>query len=106
MVTITEVFGIIVELAESMGVQDINQEAACWEVDIDSHWSISVNGHREAVTCVHGVNVAPFTAYLQYNGWPAGMITPLSGLIAAGNAVNEQSFIDACKVRILKELSS
>jgi hypothetical protein len=45
-------------------------------------WEISLNG-------------ANLQAALKFNGWPAGVIDPGGGIIAAGNAANEDTFIAA-----------
>jgi hypothetical protein len=37
------------------------------------------------------------TCMVTYNGWPAGMLGPFGGIIAAGDAANERSFIDALR---------
>ncbi len=94
---ITEAFAEIVALAEHLGIKPLNTFPACWEHQIDERWWMAVNGHREAIPCSMGPEVPPFTAYVQFNGWPAGQINPRGGWIAAGEAANEGAFIDALK---------
>lgn len=94
---ITEAFAEIAALASRMGVRRINEIEGCWETDIDTRWWISVNGHGQTTTNSHGVEVPPFSAYVEFNGWPAGIINPGDGVIAAGDAANEQAFIEALK---------
>lgn len=36
-----------------------------------------------------------YQAKIKYNGWPAGIIDPRGGVIAAGEAANEDAFIAA-----------
>ena len=36
-----------------------------------------------------------YQAKVSFNGWPAGIIGPAGGIIAAGDAANEDSFIAA-----------
>lgn len=38
---------------------------------------------------------SPIQAKLKFNGWPAGIIDPRGGIIAAGEAANEDTFIAA-----------
>ena len=38
---------------------------------------------------------ANLQAKLTFNGWPAGIIDPMGGIIAAGAAANEDTFIAA-----------
>lgn len=94
---ISEAFYEIANLAERLGVKDINVLPGCWEFRLDDQWWIAVNGRKEAVKCSTGVMVEPVHAYVEYNGWPAGVLTPYGGVIAAGSAANEQTFIDALK---------
>ncbi len=45
-------------------------------------WEISLDGKT-------------LQAKLKFNGWPAGIIDPAGGIIAAGEAANEDAFIAA-----------
>lgn len=45
-------------------------------------WKIALNGKD-------------FQAKIEFNGWPAGIIDPHGGIIAAGEAANEDTFIAA-----------
>lgn len=94
---ISEAFVEVVKLAERLGAIPINSVGGCWEHQIDDHWWIAVNGHAEPVKSSRGPVVSPFIAYLEFNGWPAGMIHPYGGTIAAGALANEDAFINAVK---------
>jgi hypothetical protein len=98
--TVTEAFGKIAKLAVLLGVKNIRELSGCWELQIDEHWWIAVNGHREPVKNSLGDDVPPFEAYIQFNDWPAGLISPRGGIIAAGSCANENTFIDALDRRI------
>lgn len=54
-------------------------------------WTIECHGHPNQV--IDGLG--PFQFRLHWNGWPAGFITPVGGLIAAGALANEDTFIEA-----------
>mgnify|MGYP001580137362 CR=1 FL=1 len=98
---ICEAFVAVCELGEALGVQPLNQHAGCWEHNVDARWKIAVNGHGEPVLCgMSDVPIAPFTCYVMFNGWPAGIITPYGGTIAAGEAANEDAFIAAVRAAI------
>lgn len=84
-------------LAEALGVERINEMDGCWEYQVDSHWSISVNGHPEPTKNSRNADVPPFSVYIEFNGWPAGIIDPFGGVIAAGAVANEAAFIDALR---------
>jgi hypothetical protein len=94
---LSEAFLEIAQLARRLGVEKINQLPGCWEHQIDKQWWVAVNAKAEAVTCSHGPDVPRFSAYVECNGWPAGLINPVEGVFAAGAFMNEDSFIDALK---------
>lgn len=100
---VKEAFVKLAELGGALGVQSINQLPGCWECQIDSQWWISMNGHREAIKDSHGAEVPAFHACIEFNGWPAGIIGPSAGIIAAGSLANEDTFIAAIDARIAKE---
>ena len=85
----------ICDLALELGVRAINGLPACWEHQVDEHWFIAVNGHGEAQKTSNGNAVPPFNCYIEFSGFPAGLITPYDGIIAAGSVANEDSFIAA-----------
>ena len=100
---ITNAMVLIAELAKKLGVSNIKALPGCWEHQIDEHWKIYLNGHREAVTIASGVSVEPFNCWVEYNGWPAGSFDGFGGVIAAGEGANEETFIEALRARIARE---
>ena len=59
-------------------------------------WRIFLNGSPDDKPKTDKHPALPkFAVYVEYNGWPAGIIDPGSGIIAAGEAANEDSFIAA-----------
>ena len=54
-----------------------------------SEWKIS--GHAQADRKID--DLPPFCFKITFNGWPAGLIDPRGGVIAAGTAANEDVFI-------------
>jgi hypothetical protein len=90
-----EAFLKIAQLAGALNVRDINKLDGCWEHQVDERWWIALNGHSEMRLSSDGGEIAPFTAYIKYNGWPAGVIDPRGGVIAAGECANERTFIEA-----------
>ncbi len=101
-VQICEAFHLIGKLGSALGVKSIKDFTGCWEHDIDEHWHIALNGHQETVKSSSGVEVAPFNCWVEWNGWPAGYLDPRGGIIAAGEAANEESFCDALRAAIAK----
>lgn len=66
-----------------------------WEYQVDDNWAFKVNGHEEEVE-----GVPPFHALILYEGLPAGLVSPVGGIIASGAAVNEKNLIKAMKKRL------
>lgn len=90
-----DVFESIVMLAERLGVEAISTLPGCWEVQVDERWWFAVNGHREPIACSKGPTVPPVHVYVEFNGWPAGILSPAGGEFAAGAAANADAFIAA-----------
>ena len=93
---ITEAFLGLALLAEHDGVGSINQMPGCWHRAFKP-WAIWLNGHGEPRQGGPGgdIEVPGYHCYVEFNGWPAGLINPRGGVIAAGSAANEDSFIAA-----------
>jgi len=77
---LSEAFLEIANLAERLGVSEINKLPGCWEHQIDQRWWIAVNSHGFESECSMGTKVPPLSAYVQFNGWPAGIINPYGGV--------------------------
>lgn len=94
---ITELFAAIVQYGARRGVEGINTLPGCWEFEPAPGWFIAVNGHDEKMSLSKrsDVLVDPFTAYVEWHGFPAGIITPTSGILAAGSEANEQALLTA-----------
>ena len=96
----TEVFSKMVDLGVALGRRDIAKLPGCWEEQVDAAWWFAINPHRESVQCSKGAAVPEFTAYVEFNGWPAGFINPHGGTMAAGRIANEDALIAALDKRI------
>lgn len=97
---ISEVFAEAVELATRLGVERIDRLPGCWEVQVDKQWWIAMNGHKEPTACSKGgTPIPPFHLYVEFNGFPAGVIGMRTGMIAAGAAANEDALIAALKAK-------
>jgi hypothetical protein len=96
---ISEAMSLIVELAAAIGIERICDHPGCWHHKLDDNWEFAVNGHNKP--CQFGdVTVPPFEAYVMWNGLPAGFIGVYGGVLAAGSAANEDTFIEALKEAI------
>ena len=92
---ISQAFAIVTDLAKALGVAEINKIPGCWEHQIDDLWHITINGHREPYD-----GLPPYHMAVRFNGWPAGVLNPFYGVIASGEAANEDDFISAVKAAI------
>jgi hypothetical protein len=99
--TVCEAFAVLADLCIALGEAPLSKHVACWEHKIDERWAVAVNGHNEPKHCsFSAVPVDPFNCYVQFNGWPAGILNPYGGIIAAGELANEATFIEAMRDRI------
>lgn len=87
--------GAVMGYCTALGVPRIDALPGCWERQVDAQWWIAVNGHREPVACSRGPSVPPFTCYVEFDGRPAGFVSPRGGVLAAGEAIDENTFIAA-----------
>lgn len=94
---VTLAFALLADYGNRNGAAPLSKFEACWEKQIDDQWWIAMNGHLEPKKCSHGPEVKPFNCYVEFNGWPAGILDPFGGIIAAGDCANEDAFIDALK---------
>lgn len=90
MATISEAFLLLVDLAIKRGNSSIKGTVVTFE--IDSTWAATFNGCADERD-----NVPPYHCSVSYNGWPAGILGPSSGCIAAGEGANEDTLIAALK---------
>lgn len=99
---VPEVLDRAAELALTLGISNICKMEGCWEHQIDEQWWVALNGHRVTTRCSVNVEVPPFSAYFQFNDWPAGIVNAGGGCIAAGDLANENTLIAAIEVAIEK----
>lgn len=93
-----EAFIRIMELGLALHIPPLPEHAGCWEHQVDERWWIAVNGHPQPrVMAKHPKldPLQPYTVYVEYNGWTAGLLGYDGGCIAAGECANENAFIAA-----------
>lgn len=82
-------------LAEQLGVTNLakNYAGRLWEHKVDEQWMFAINANRVKVKTTSGVDVDPFHMYVEFNGWPAGVVGPSGeGEFAMGAAANVDTF--------------
>lgn len=91
----------LAQLGGVVGIGKICDLPGCWEHKLDERWEFAFNGHQQAtVSSFSTVPVPPFSVYIQYNGWPAGVLGFCGGVIAAGEGANEETFLAAIDAAI------
>lgn len=86
----SKAFALIAELAIARGAAPLSKHVGCWETDIAPNWRIALNGHGTPTKSALGVNVPPFTACIERDGWPVGVIGPYDGAIVGGIRVEDE----------------
>lgn len=87
----SEAFTKLVKIGLTLGSRvPLKDHPGLWRHALPGGWEAAVNGHGEPID-----GVPPYHARLTFNGWPAGIINPYGGIIAAGEAANEDTFIAA-----------
>lgn len=88
-------------LAIQLKVEPMSQLPECWEHKLDEHWAFAVNGHNAPMQASRffpsPVVVPPFCLYVEFNGFPAGILNPYRGEFVAGILANAKKFRKALK---------
>lgn len=96
----TKVFCLACELGMALGWENISLEPGCREYQIDANWWMAINPHRAACVSSKGASVPGLGIWFEWNGWPAGVVSPGGGLMACGSAANVDTLIAAIKAAI------
>jgi hypothetical protein len=100
--TLPESFVLAVDLAMAKGFRSIKDVPGCVEIEVDEHWRVSFNGHRQTAHTSTGLDVPPVTMAVEFNGWPAGLVNAGGGTIAAGALANEATLCEALRAALLR----
>lgn len=96
------VYALTLELATTLGAKNIKELPGCWEYQIDDAWRVSINGHGEGRTDSLNHTVPPYCCCFTFNEWPAGIVSPSDGVIAAGSLANEDTLCAALEAAIAR----
>jgi len=86
----------IMDAHQQLGLPPIKEmPGGVWDATFGP-WRMVVNANREPVTTPSGVTVDPYHTYVEYHGWPAGVLGPAGdGQFAAGVGANPETFAAA-----------
>ena len=80
-------------LCHARGLTPLNRHPGAVQVVVDEHWTFWINGSQGPVASPKGEGtLGRFEAYVEFNGWPAGILDPAGGVLAAGEVANEDTF--------------
>lgn len=93
-----EALAVIAELHDALGRPPLDGAIGVYEF---GDWRVRLNGDGEEQD-----GIPPFTASIEFNGWPAGLVDPAGGVIAAGELANEDTFIEAARAEIARVMET
>lgn len=96
----TEVFKKVCELGIALGWKSIKDRLGCVEHQVDDEWWFAINPHGDVTECSKGVHVPPWHIYIQFNGWPFGLVNEYEGMCGAGRLANESTLVAALDAAI------
>lgn len=78
--------------SSAQGAVNLKDHPGCWERSVDERWWVAANGHSTPTPCSRGGEpIPPYSFYIEFNGWPAGIVGPGGGVVAAGELANEET---------------
>ena len=86
-------FKLIADLGNKTGAAPATKFDGCWEHRVNDDWWLALNAHKVEIKCSKGPEVPPFTCYLEYKGWPAGLVDPYGGTLLRIGDVSEDALI-------------
>jgi len=101
---LSDLWSAVMDLAKRDGVIPLNALPALWERKVDSEWYIACNGHKEPMETTltpTPIRVLPFHLYVEFNGWPAGVMTAYGGQVCAGTEANMDTLVEAVRASCL-----
>jgi|SRR3990167_4100444 len=92
---ISNLFALICEYGYQLGLRDICKKEELVVLEIDSHWKATINPTKKEISCIPAWSIS-----VDFNGWPAGIISAGGGIIAAGSLANEDTLTKILKEKI------
>jgi hypothetical protein len=94
-----ELLELIFALHKHDGTPGIGRLPGLWHRKIDERWTLWANGQLKPVELRDGFMIQPGDCYIEFNGWPAGSLSLITGegILAAGTAANMLEFCAALR---------
>ena len=92
---VSEVYALTAELLLARGLSSIKDRPGLTVQEIDNLWAVAINPHRDEID-----SVPPYHMLFEFNGWPAGLVSPTGGPFAAGSAANEDALLAALRAAL------
>ena len=93
----TEVFFLIATLTHAVvGITPVPH--AIHDIEVDENWKFQLN-----TTSKDTAQTPKYSASIYFNEWPAGVVNPAFGAIAAGAVANEETFIAALRKALVEK---
>lgn len=85
---------LILDLHKADGAIPVGEMDGLWNRKLSDEWEIWVNGQLGTMKTPEGVDVGPGDCYVEFNGWPTGIFSLITGEgeIAAGSIANYDTF--------------
>lgn len=113
---LSQVYCLAVDLGLLLGIENLKDRKDAWVCEVDKRWTFAINGSDgyKKVEIAGSMGIDKLEKYqmaVWFNGWLAGILTPVSGVLCAGAAGNEDELVAALEHRIeveklVKDLSS
>jgi hypothetical protein len=99
---VAEVWALVCELGVALGLRDLSAVPGCWRHELadprGGTWAFALNPHAAPELIGDtATELPPFHMLVEWNGFPAGIVGPAGGVIAAGALANEDTCIAALK---------
>ena len=91
---ISEAFALITELAIALGAAPLSKYVGCWEHNLGGRWLISINGHRTPTKNSTGIDVPPFHAAVERDGWVRMLLAPNDGVFIGEREIEDELIAD------------
>ncbi|MCA1909434.1 MAG: hypothetical protein LDL39_13835 [Magnetospirillum sp.] len=98
---ISAAFAAVCALAVHDGHKNLTGRPGCWERQVDAHWWVAFNPHRQVTECSRDrQQLPPLSVLIEHDNFPVGIVGPEGGIIIrptrdASPSDAERAFLNA-----------